>query len=282
MSTPTDFRIVLRGYEPAQVESRVRGLEEEIARLRADQPSLRIAAPPQEPTSYEHLGLRMMRILDLATEEAGAVREAARIEVEQSRADSLAGAALLCEQAELEAEQIRADAQAEAADTTERARLAVADLLDAASREAALRRREAESLLDRQRTAVVKANEEFERTIAQRSEAADQAFRHAEADRRSRLDALGRHVSAQQAEIEAGRAQAKQQARDIIDAAHAQAAGIIEQARSTAAQLSTEADREIAAAVQRRDSLNAELAELREVLESLTSRPRDTQDAGVT
>lgn len=282
MSTPNDFRIVLRGYEPAQVESRVRGLEEEIARLRADQPSLRIAAPPQEPASYEHLGLRMMRILDLATEEADAVREAARAEVEQAHADSLAAAALLCEQAELEAEQIRADARAEADDATERARLAVADLLDAATREAAIRRREAESLLERQRAAVVTANEEFERAIAQRSEAADQAFRHAEADHRRRLDALGRHLSAQQTEIEAGRAQAKQEAREIIDAAHAQAAGIIEQARNTAAQLRAAADREIAAAVQRRDSLNAELAELREVLGSLTSTAQIARDAAVT
>ena len=54
MSTPSDFRLVLRGYEPAQVESRVRGLEEEIARLRADQPSLRAATPSPEPATYEH------------------------------------------------------------------------------------------------------------------------------------------------------------------------------------------------------------------------------------
>lgn len=279
MSTPSDFRLVLRGYEPAQVESRVRGLEEEIARLRADQPSLRAATPSPEPATYEHLGRRMMHILDLATEEADALRAAVRAEVETTRADSLADAVRLAGAAELEAEQIRADAQAEAAGTTERARLAAADLLDAAAREAAIRRREAEGLLERQREAVAHANDEFERSMTQRREDADRRFREAEAEYRSRLDALGRRVAAQHAEVEEGRSRARQEARDIIEAAQAQAASLVEQARATATELTAAADREVEVAARRRDDLAHQLADLREMLASLTAQTPGREDA---
>src|SRR5262245_49021776 len=102
MTEPTpDFRMVLRGYDPGQVDARVRELEEaagtsrqELDRLTAQVRTLesqRDEAPPaasdepQVPPTFEHLGARVGQILSLAEEEAEEIRQRVVTEMQDQR-----------------------------------------------------------------------------------------------------------------------------------------------------------------------------------------------------
>ena len=89
-----DFRVVLRGYEPAEVDRVVAGLKERVAEAesavvrleqRVAEASSASSATPGEPPSYEHLGERVGQILALADEEARDMRDRVGAETEGIR-----------------------------------------------------------------------------------------------------------------------------------------------------------------------------------------------------
>ena len=85
MTDSPQFRVVLRGYEPAQVDQRMQKLAQqaEQAQAHAEQLAERVRVLEQQghdaagaseasaaPATFEHLGERVARILSLAEEEA--------------------------------------------------------------------------------------------------------------------------------------------------------------------------------------------------------------------
>ena len=108
MSQPEhQFRVVLRGYDPADVDrvlgeldARLTGAEREARALRGqlEQAQLSpeegpaeaapVAAPVAAPATFEHLGARVGQILELAEQEAAELRDAARAELEAVHKDA--------------------------------------------------------------------------------------------------------------------------------------------------------------------------------------------------
>src|SRR5689334_14612301 len=107
MSDTPQFRTVLRGYEPAEVDATFRDLREQLARAReaaggvgeansraqqladrVQQLEARLAAKEAEPVpdttpSYESLGARVVQILGLAEEEAAELRAKAHSDADE-------------------------------------------------------------------------------------------------------------------------------------------------------------------------------------------------------
>ena len=85
--TGSTFRVVLRGYEPAQVNRRIEELSAAVAEAAALRDALaarleaaereRGEAPVAAEPSYEQLGARVGQILALAREEAEEIRRTA-------------------------------------------------------------------------------------------------------------------------------------------------------------------------------------------------------------
>lgn len=103
------FDVVLRGYERDQVDEYVNLLESQLQQARA--------AASRERPNYAELGQRVVRILELAEEEASSMRAAAQAAADAIREDALTAT----DRARAEAEQIRAAAAAEAENVTAQA-----------------------------------------------------------------------------------------------------------------------------------------------------------------
>lgn len=147
------FDVVARGYDRRQVHAHVADLEQQLAELRFDaedvvaqrrllaegRAALAIEQQAWRP-SYTELGQRAGRILQLAQEEADALRAAATDEARAVRAQAQADALAERAEAQREAEQVRQQAARAAA----LAEQALAERRELAERELDHARRDAE------------------------------------------------------------------------------------------------------------------------------------------
>ena len=184
--SPNPFRVVLRGYDPTQVDRRVteltesadsarrqaEALEQRVQQLEDEQSRPAEESPvepqPAEPVTFTHLGERVGQILALADEEADELRERARQEAATHRAEVEGTAAGVRAAADQYAEQRRSDVDAEAARVMEDAHRTADERLDGAERDAAARLQEAEAVYETQRAKSAKAAADFETTLAAR------------------------------------------------------------------------------------------------------------------
>src|SRR4051794_36834009 len=129
MTDTPQFRVVLRGYEPTQVDQRVQQLAQQAdeARRHAETLAERVRVLEEErdhgtatgdatpvPATFEHLGQRVAEILSLAEAEAEDLRERGRsllVDERQQVADEVSRQR---GEADRYAEQIRGDAETEA------------------------------------------------------------------------------------------------------------------------------------------------------------------------
>ncbi len=284
------FRVVLRGYDPAQVDRRIADLaraaddaRQQLAQLRAHVHELEedrdraleeasTPAPPVEPgpATFAHLGERVGQILHLAEEEAEDLRSRARTELEAERESVTAEVARVRAEADRYAGNRRSDADTEAARILEDARRTADDRIDAADRDAAARLQEAEAVYEDQRARAAKAAADFETTLAARRQAAEQEFTQQMAETRRQLDEAQQFLEQTRAEAEDASSEAVREARRIVEEAEQHAVQIVSDAKNTAARVRAESERELAAATQRRDSINAQLANVRQMLATLT------------
>jgi leucyl-tRNA synthetase len=100
---------------------------------------------------------------------------------------------------------------------------------------------------------------------------------------------IGQILSLAQEEAEAIRERAKQdaeqessarlqEARKLVEDAQQQATTILDEARATAARLRSESQQELAAATERRDVINAQLSDVRQMLASFAAHPVTSQE----
>jgi cell division septum initiation protein DivIVA len=283
----TTFRVVLRGYEPAQVNSRLEELTEAVAQATAQRDALaarldaveraraeEAAAPVQpstvEPPTFEHLGTRVGQILTLASEEAEELRGSARADVSAERRRLEEDTTRMREEAERYAAETRSAAETEAARIVEDARRAADERLDTAEREAAARIQEAEVIHEEQRAKAVQSAADFENTLAARRRAAEEEFTRQMDEVERRLDEARQALEAAHLEAEQTEADARREATDLVRDAEEQAASIVDEARTRAVRVRADSDRELAAATQRRDAINAQLGNVRQMLATLT------------
>jgi cell division septum initiation protein DivIVA len=278
-----EFDIVLRGYERKQVDDhlgrinservaaaqRINALEHRVEELDTELQNAQKREAEAEP-SYAGLGARVENILRLAEEEAKDLKLEAQASAEKDRKAAEAAAGQVRAQADEDARARREQTRQEAAKLLEEARKEAARVRAEAANEAAAKRDEAEGILEAARAKAAQAAAEFEASLAKRRE-------RAERDLAIRQDAAERHLietsdQAEQLRVEAQkmREEAERRSRQMLETAQREAEDIVAEATAKAERSRLEAGRELAALTHRRDSINAQLSNVREMLATLT------------
>jgi cell division septum initiation protein DivIVA len=274
----TEFRTVLRGYDPTEVDHRIAeltaaltaltqqrdGLASRVEQLHAD------SASPGQPPSYEHLGARIGQILSLAETEAAELRSKVQDEIDSHRGSAEQYAASAREEADRYTANSRSKAEAEAARIIEDARKAADEHREGGERAASVRLQEAEAVYEEQRARAAKAAADFETTLAGRRQAAEEEFTQKMAAAQARLDEANEFAERTRVEAETARTQAAKEAARLAEEAREKAEQIIGEAKASAERIRADTDRELAAATQRRDSINDQLGNVRQMLATLT------------
>ncbi len=280
------FRQVLRGYEPSEVDRRIEQLtsSEEAARAQVDalmarvqqlEQSHREAERTAEETgapaapSYDELGSRIGQMLSLADEEANELRTAAKGDADAVHHTAHQAAELVKSEADAYAQQCRSEADKSAESMLKQARRQADEMLDGADRDAAARRQEAEAVYETQRAKAAAAAADFEMTLAQRRDNAETEFSQQLGASNEQLAAMEKQIELAKNEAEKLRADAEVQARRMIEDAEQRANETVAQSRAHADRVRSESERELAAATQRRDSINAQLSNVRQMLATL-------------
>jgi cell division septum initiation protein DivIVA len=276
------FRVVLRGYEPAQVNHRIEELAAAVAQATAERDALaaRLEAVAREQAdqgpvvveqpTFEQLGARVGQILALASEEADEIRRTAEAEIATARKQLDEETGLAREEAQRYAAETRSAAETEAARIVEDARRAADERLDNAARDASARIQDAEAIYEEQRAKAVQSAADFENTLAARRKAAEDGFRSQMEEVEQRLGEARQTLETARAEAEQTEADARRRADELVRGAEERATAIVGEAESTASRLRAESDRELAAANQRREAINAQLGNVRQMLASLS------------
>ncbi|MDF1488915.1 coiled-coil domain-containing protein [Tessaracoccus caeni] len=295
--TQATFRTVLRGYEPAQVDAEIsalakalEGARTEVGRLTAQlnetrqgqsalerrvvaaearvADAVRASETVAVPT-YAGLGERIGRILTLADEEADELRRSAHEEAQALVALATDRADQTAAQANRYAVETRTAVDAQAEEILTSAQRQAQETVELADREAAARRAEGEAIYEAQRAAAAEAAADFDRTLAERRERADAEFAQQLGDRQEQLRVADENVRA--AENEALRivADAQSQAEAVREQGFRDAEQVVAAAREEAERVRLEGERELAAIVERRDAITAQLANVRQVLSTI-------------
>lgn len=254
-----NFNVQRRGYDQAQVTAYVGGLIREmesahskiaeLTRLVEKLHSENNANKQKAASRYSGLGERVDQILALGEAEAAEVRQAATAEAERLKAEVEKWAASLWEDSKRQAEGIRNDAE----------------------RDALATRAEAQAYFEAQRANAAQVAAELETAIAARREQAEQ-------ENAERLAAVGRQVAAAEqhaaeVRVDAERLRSETEMVSNRRLADAERRGheILEEARANAERVRADSERELAAAMERRDSIDIQLGNLRHALSALGS-----------
>lgn len=266
------FRVVMRGYDPADVDRVMAELQQRAseAETRAQQATTAADAAPAKESTFEQLGERVGQILSLAETEARELRDVAQAEAEETRKLADQAAVAVRDEADQYAEQHRRDADTEGARILADARRAADEERDAAERDAASLRQEGEAAFEQQRANAAKAAADFETTLAERRDRTAAEFQQQQAATQSQLDAILQRVEETRMGAQREQESAEAQARQIVLDAEERAENLVSEARSSAERIRTDSERELAAATQRRDSINAQLTNVRQMLATLT------------
>lgn len=236
--TPREFEVVRRGYAPAQVDDTFAELVQDLLSLRAERDNLleasaglnaRVEQLSADAPTYRGLGDRVERILQLAEEEAAELRRSTAADVESQREQAQQAVLALQTDADAYAEGVRKTADADAQGSLEQAR---------------------------RETAAVR--EQAEKDQAQRREAAEARVLEAE-----------RRASVLRDDCDALLADSQRRAEQIVAEAEGQGRQIVRAAEVEADRRCVETDRELTALTLRRDDINRQLTNVRQVLASL-------------
>lgn len=288
--TEQSFNLVRKGYDPAEVSQALAALNSTInslqGQLAAEQQAGRElsarsatlerqlaeaqqkleAAPGLDAVNFDHLGARITQMLNLATEEAADRRASAAEDADNLLDETRAQAKDILAQAQQEAEQTRTEAERNAqklvADATKRAEGIRQDV----DSEAAAAREQAAALVESQRAAATAAAIDLEKTLSERraealeSLEADVALRHQE------INEATTQLNNVRAQAQRTEHESRERAEEIVRAAEKRSDEVLRDAESRAAVIRQNAERELNAALARRDSINGQLASVRQLL----------------
>lgn len=289
------FRTVLRGYDPTEVDraigdlckardqaraeaadeslslgkaqAAVSQLEEQLASYRTRLAKLESAK--DEQPSFSDIGARIGRMLALAEDEAAELRSRAKTEAERVSGEAITEAEQLKANAERHSRDAISKADTEAARILEAAKRQADEIVDYADREAVARREEAEAVYEAHRARAAAAAAEFEQNLAERRDKAADELAAQTATNEQAIARLRERHDNLELEAESLLAGAKDQADATLKAAREEAVQHIASARASAVKIRRESERELQAAVARRDAINAQLANVRQMLATL-------------
>lgn len=295
------FRSVLRGYDQAQVDRHVHELEQaaqaarqevgeramQVDRLEAAQGQLRGEAERHakraraleeaqtkavSPT-YTSLGERIGSILMLADNEASELRTNATADAAKLTALADEKALATRRHADDYASEIRGAADAEAARLMDDTKRQTDSLLDQAERQATARREEAEALYERVRAESATAAVDFETTLAARRDETALELAAGVTAAEKQLAAVRLLSEESRAEFEQARQDAASRSAQQLEQAMTHARKIVAEAKTSAEHIRADSERELAAATQRRDSINLQLSNVRQMIAALGGSP---------
>jgi cell division septum initiation protein DivIVA len=297
MSDSTSFRSVLRGYDPAQVDQwraehagaleqarqeaaertvEVSELRAALARTQEEQAgtarslaSLKDEHSKAAAPTYANLGERIGTILGLADEEAAEIRSNAQADADTLRGTTSLEADRVRTEADRYAEDVRTKADADATQVVEKAKQQADAILDDADREASARREEAEAFYEHQRARAASAAADFEATLGQRRDKSAAEFSAQMAAHENALTQAQERAATLSADSERAHAEAHSESQRAIEAAKAEAEQLVTAAREQAERIRRDSERELSAATQRRDSITAQLSNVRQMLATL-------------
>jgi DivIVA domain-containing protein len=272
------FKTVMRGYDPTEVDRRIDELTAAVTTVTQQRDGLAArvqelhdaASEAAEPPGFEHLGARVGQILSLAEAEATELRDRAREDAEAHTAETQASTTRVREEADQYAARTRSEAEAHAARIEEEAKKSADEHRDGAERDASVRLQEAEAVYEEQRARAAKAAADFETTLAGRRKSAEDEFTQKMAESQARLDEANELAERTRTDADQARVEAAREASRLVEEARHEAARIVGDAKATAERVRADSDRELTAASQRRDSINAQLANVRQMLATLT------------
>ncbi|MBC7559523.1 MAG: hypothetical protein H7270_09235 [Dermatophilaceae bacterium] len=305
------FRSVLRGYDPSQVDQHVHELAAaaqtarqeaaertvQVRKLEASHVQLgkevdrhvqRARSLEEEqmkasvPT-YATLGDRIGSILTLADEEATELRAHALADAANHHARADESAVATRQDADRYATEMRHAADTEAARVMEDAKRQADSILDDADRQAMARCEEAEAVYERARAKSATAAVDFETTLAARRDSSALEFAAEVTAAEQQLVTV--RLRAEETQIESEQAQQEVAARSAqqLEQAMTHAHSLVAEAKTKAERIRGDSERELAAATQRRDSINAQLSNVRQMLAALggvaIANPLDTATA---
>ncbi len=274
------FRVVMRGYDPADVDRAISGLQSarptrEASASRSSpggsRPAPRREAGPAEPPTFDHLGERVgpdPRRSPTRRPRSCATRRTPRSRTSASTPTRRRSS--VRDEADQYADQSAATPTPRPPRSLADARRAADEERDAAERDAAALRQEAEAVYEQQRANAAQAAADFETTLAERRDRTTAEFQEQQAATQAQLDAMAARVEDTRPPPSASRRDAEAEARRMVLEAEERAANLARDARAAADRVRTESDRELAAATQRRDSINAQLTNVRQMLATLT------------
>ncbi len=292
------FRTVMRGYEPNEVDRVIAELRKTLDQTRAEAGDssvavtklrsqvaqleeqansyrLRLATLEQEqkeatsaPT-YTDLGARIGKMLKLAEDESADLRAKAKAEAEQLVAEAHTAADAARSAADRYAADVTSKTDAEATHLLEAAKRQSDEILDYADREAMARREEAEAVYEHQRARAAAAAADFERTLADRRDKAAEEFANQMQLNEVAIARSQERQALLDAEADRTLSDARAQAEALVKGAREEAGQNIDSARLTAEKIRRESERELQAATARRDSITAQLTNVRQMLATL-------------
>ena len=215
----------------------------------------------------------------LAEENALAIREEADAYARQTLSGVEDEVAQILEEARQEADNILEDARQEAENLRDHARGEVENLRDEADRQARARqdadrqamaqREEAEALYEQARARSAAAAVDFETTLAARREASALEFAAQVTAAEQQLAAVRLRSEQTRSDSERAQHDAATKIAQQLEQATARAQGLVAEAKTKAERIRGDSERELAAATQRRDSINAQLSSVRDELAAL-------------
>ena len=292
------FRSVLRGYDTAQVDQHVQDLTQAAAAARREAGELSIQVSKLEAAerhlkhdveghaartraleeaqkkaaapTYADLGQRIGSMLMLADEEGNELRARAQTDAETHHSLADESARATRQGADDYSKETRSAADAEVARVLEDARRRADSIMDDADRQATARREEAEAVYERARAKSAASAADFETTLAARRDTSAQEFAVQVTAAEHQLAAI--QLRAEQARTDSERTQqeaASKSARQL-EQAGAQAQTMVAEAKTKAERIRDDSERVLVAATQRRDSINAQLTNVRQMLATLS------------
>ena len=291
------FRSVLRGYDPAQVDQLVHELsqaaaaaqqeagertiqvskleaatgqlkseiERHVEQFRALEEAQTKAAAP----TYAGLGERIGSILALADKEAAEMRTQAQADAANHHALADESARATRQSADDYAAETRSAVDADVARILEDAKRHADSLLDDADREAMARREEAEAVYERARAKSAASAVDFETTLAARRDASALALVDEIAAAEQQLAEVRLRAERARSESEQAQHEAESRSGQQLEQATRHAQTLVAEAKIKAERIRADSERELAAATQRRDSINAQLTNVRQMLSTL-------------
>ncbi len=254
------FRRVRRGYDPAEVHHRL--LELTAAATRAEGRVLELSrrlrdleeasaealqraeADDSPPASFDVLGDRIGKILGLAEEEAAAIRAAAIADAESLQNSAEEAAERCTNAADTYAEERRGAAEAEAA-----------GIIQAAAE----RCQAVEAAYEAQRAETAQAASDLETTLARRRETWEQQLAEQLKSSQEKLAANEARLSQVSSEADRIRSDAEEQARRLVEGGKRRAQQAVARVMADAHRVRVESERELAATIERKKSIDAQL-----------------------